>query len=142
MKLFKKNFMDGICLQCNNKFTYIPSQSYGKFCSNRCQGDHHLDKRFQLGTRWNNAMSKYVKRIRGNTCESCGITNWNQKPLTLQVDHIDGNRKNNSLNNLKVLCPNCHSQTETFGHKNVTLEGKNKFVDIINKNRNSKKIEL
>ena len=109
--------MYGICLQCNNKFSYLPSQSHGKFCSNRCQGDHHLDKRFQTGTTWNNAMSKYVKRIRGNTCESCGISDWNKKPLTFQVDHVDGNRKNNNFYNLKVLCPNCHSQTETFGHK-------------------------
>jgi hypothetical protein len=87
-------------------------------------------------------MSKYVKRIRGNTCESCGISDWNKKPLTFQVDHVDGNRKNNNFYNLKVLCPNCHSQTETFGHKNVTKEGKNKFIELINKNRKPKKIKL
>jgi hypothetical protein len=52
-------------------------------------------------------------------CLWCGIVDsWNGKPLVLQVDHIDGNSSNNLLENLRFLCPNCHSQTETFGSKN------------------------
>lgn len=42
----------------------------------------------------------------------------NNKPLTLQLDHINGVNNDNRLNNLRLLCPNCHSQTETFGGKN------------------------
>ena len=52
-------------------------------------------------------------------CECCGISEWNGKPLTLQLHHIDGNRENNSLSNLMFLCPNCHSQTDNYGGKNV-----------------------
>ena len=52
--------------------------------------------------------------IKENKCEICGITKWNGKPLVMQLHHIDGNNKNNSLDNLQMLCPNCHSQTENY----------------------------
>ncbi len=49
-------------------------------------------------------------------CQNCGIgPNWNKKTLVIQIDHIDGNWLNNRKENLRFLCPNCHSQTETFG---------------------------
>lgn len=44
----------------------------------------------------------------------CKITSWKNKPITLEVDHVDGNWQNNRLDNLRFLCPNCHSQTSTF----------------------------
>ena len=54
-----------------------------------------------------------------NKCESCGIGNeWNGLPLTLQLDHINGNSLDHSLENLRILCPNCHTQTETHSGKN------------------------
>ena len=80
-------------------------------------------------------MSGYVKRLRGEICEICGITEWNGKPLTLQIDHIDGDRTNNHLDNLMILCPNCHTQTDTYGSKNVSEEGKIKMIESVNKNR-------
>lgn len=53
-------------------------------------------------------------------CNMCGIINtYNNKPLKLQLDHINGNNKDNRLLNLRFLCPNCHSQTDTFTGKNV-----------------------
>ena len=52
-------------------------------------------------------------------CAICGnIGEWNGKQLVLQLDHINGDHFDNRLENLRFLCPNCHSQTETFGSKN------------------------
>ena len=56
--------------------------------------------------------------LKENQCEICGISEWNDQPLNCQLDHIDGNKNNNNLENLRIICPNCHSQTETFGFKN------------------------
>jgi hypothetical protein len=50
-------------------------------------------------------------------CEECGISEWNGKKITLELDHINGNNTDNSFDNLKILCPNCHSQTSTFRNK-------------------------
>ena len=53
-------------------------------------------------------------------CEVCGVEEWNGKKLSFQLEHIDGNRYNHSLDNLMIICPNCHSQTETYCGRNKT----------------------
>ena len=52
-----------------------------------------------------------------NKCSICGIVEWNNKPLTMQIDHINGVSNDNRIENLRMVCPNCHSQTETFSGK-------------------------
>ena len=69
-------------------------------------------------------MTRLKKRILSNNllenkCYICGINSWNDKPLILQLDHINGNNRDNRIENLRLLCPNCHSQTETFSGKNI-----------------------
>ena len=49
-----------------------------------------------------------------NKCAICGLTEWQNKPITLQLHHINGNPNDNNLTNLQLLCPNCHSQTENY----------------------------
>lgn len=56
--------------------------------------------------------------LKHDVCEICGqVPEWNGIPLTLQLDHINGDHNDNRLENLRIVCPNCHTQTETFGNK-------------------------
>lgn len=54
-------------------------------------------------------------------CISCKITEYNGLNISLELDHIDGNNSNHSLSNLRLLCPNCHSQTHTYRSKKLTF---------------------
>jgi len=64
------------------------------------------------------SLRKYLTISTGYACAHCGLSSWNNKPITLIVDHIDGNAGDNRPINLQLLCPNCNSQTPTFGGRN------------------------
>jgi len=51
-------------------------------------------------------------------CSKCGINEWNGKMLSLHLDHINGVNNDHRLENLRFLCPNCHSQTDTYTGRN------------------------
>ena len=77
------------------------------------QGQHPQYKTFHLKTR---LIAEGIKR---NVCECCGLSDvWNGKGINMQLDHINGNPKDHKLDNLRMLCPNCHSQTDTFCGRN------------------------
>jgi hypothetical protein len=58
-----------------------------------------------------------------NRCDWCGLTSWRGRPISIQIDHINGVRDDHRVENLRMLCPNCHSQTETFAAKNIKSNG-------------------
>jgi hypothetical protein len=52
-------------------------------------------------------------------CASCGLRKWFDRPIPLELDHIDGDSENNELLNLRLLCPNCHALTPTYRGRNI-----------------------
>lgn len=96
--------------------------------SNECREitrleDVFANKKTMQGTRLIKRMIE--EGYKENKCERCGITDWMGMPLTLQLHHKDGNHYNNQFDNLEILCPNCHTQTDTYGAKNIKNKAKN-----------------
>lgn len=66
-------------------------------------------------------------KIKEYKCEECGLTMWLDKPIRLQIHHINGIHTDNRLENLQVLCPNCHTQTDTYAANNKNKVKTNSF---------------
>lgn len=64
---------------------------------------------------------KHLIKVKGNYCNNCKLDSWLTKALILEIHHKDGDRTNNKLNNLQLLCPNCHSYTETWRGKKLKI---------------------
>lgn len=97
----------------NLKWSKIKRQSVKKIdLLEILEGKHPSYQTFKLRNRL------IAEGIKTNTCEICNITEWNGSKLSMQLDHIDGNSHNHLLSNLRMICPNCHSQTETYCGKN------------------------
>lgn len=82
----------------------------------------------------------YKYNLLKEKCSECGLENiWNGKKIILQLDHINGTHNDNRIENLRILCPNCHTQTETFAGKLNTIElPKCKLCDNKVKDKRSK----
>lgn len=117
--------MKATCQYCNTEFSYNPHQNTGTYCSTKCSGLHKssLHKRDWYEGRLvrieRTTVRRYLAEDRGYKCEVCGLgETWQDKPITLHVDHVNGDPSNDSPDNMRLLCPNCHSQTEFLGGAN------------------------
>lgn len=112
----------GDCKNCNSKL----EKAHKKYCNNKCQAEYKRKIIFEkieggdAGLPHVNYRNYIIDKY-GDSCMKCGWRELNPftKKVPIQLDHIDGDSDNNNLNNLRLLCPNCHSLTPTFGRLNV-----------------------
>ena len=116
----------GICLICENPL----KRNASKYCSKKCQNKHSYDRYIlrwrqglengSKGESISNHIRFYLKEKFNDMCQKCGWNTINPKtgkaPLT--IHHVDGDWRNNKEDNLQLLCPNCHSITDTYGALN------------------------
>jgi len=107
------------CLNCNKSLRKTAS----KFCSNDCQFNYQWRTKKEIislngKVEGINQAKKYLKEIRGSSCEMCGTNTWAGKPILLICDHIDGNSSNWDLKNLRLICSNCDATTPYYKNKN------------------------
>lgn len=122
-KTYNTQIFKHTCVECNNVFE-VKDRNNRTFCSSACQSLHKrkdTELRILNGTCKNNlALKRYIIDQSGYFCSECNLSEWRDKPITLELDHIDGDPSHNQLCNLRLLCPNCHSQTPTFRFKSRT----------------------
>ena len=124
------------CLHCNKECKKRPTNK-GLYCSNKCQRDYQWNnvtapriERGEVRSDSTGSIHRFLTERSGYMCSvvECGISEWHGNKITLDVDHIDGDNKNNKGDNLRFLCPNCHRQTPTWGNKRRPLESDGKTI--------------
>ena len=106
------------CISCDKKIS-----KRNVYCDNKCQMQYQYKTitkpRVELGViTERTTLKRYIKEERGHCCEQCDRDTWMGKPLPLELDHINGDASNNFPSNIQLICPNCHSITETWKGKN------------------------
>ena len=116
-----------VCLNCK---IIMKDKRGKKYCSSFCSTEYrkkiYLIKWIEEGKlpirdggKPNKAIREYILKEQGGKCAICFMNEiWNNKPILFIIDHINGNSSNSSKENLRLICPNCDSQTDTFKGKN------------------------
>lgn len=129
----KRTKIPKICVFCKSEF-YSLHSSNQKYCNKKCLENHRehdiQTHGFGGGHYHNSTIRRYLIKKHGNFCMICGQSgdDWNGKPITLIVDHINGKSNNNQLDNLRIVCPNCDCQLPTYKAKNKGNSSRSYFI--------------
>lgn len=112
-----------ICGGCDRTFLNRYIKISPKYCSVQCQQDAQWNIRYKLILSTGEATSikmarKFLIQRDGRRCQICKLESWNDKPIPLVCDHINGNSESLKIDDLRMICPNCDAQTDTYKGKN------------------------
>jgi Zn finger protein HypA/HybF involved in hydrogenase expression len=127
----KKAYSEGKRLSAKTRYANLPQESKDRM--NWAKGKTFTPNEdvFKEDSCYSNEMVKQRivnQNLLEYKCVKCGIDSWQGESIVLDLDHINGNNRDNRLQNLRYLCPNCHSQTDTYKGRNKNT-GKQKVSD-------------
>ena len=101
-------------------YSHFTGSAWKKNASNPVYKNKYLPNLCEHSSLSSSNVKKLVYRLglKENKCECCGLTEWQGKPLICEIHHINGDITDNRIENLTILCPNCHSQTDNFRSRN------------------------
>ena len=112
----KKRKSDIFCINCNRLITTRNASTY---CSYKCQQSYSRRIKIEKETASSKTMKAYLLEHHGNVCMDIECAwDFSKRPIKVELEHKDGNSENNIIKNCILLCPNCHSLTDTYKNKN------------------------
>jgi hypothetical protein len=123
------------CINCGD--TFFSTDPKTKYCTLQCNADYRKQKKYEdylnnqekyCGINSMKFLKQHILKEQNNCCAICGMENvWNEKPIVFVLDHINGDASNNMRNNLRLVCPNCDSQLDTYKSKNKNSARKERY---------------